>query len=92
MTAEIIDGTAIAGEILTELRPRVETLRARAVAPGLASVLVRERPASPPQASANPDSNAHACSHSCPYPYSDPVPSPDIDDRAGQAGGCAGKN
>ena len=33
MTAEIIDGTTIAGEILTELRPRVEALRARGVAP-----------------------------------------------------------
>ena len=46
MTAEIIDGNAIAEEILTELRPRVEALRARGVAPGLAIVLVGEDPAS----------------------------------------------
>ena len=46
MTAEIIDGTAIAGQVLNELRPRVEALRARGVAPGLAIVLVGENPAS----------------------------------------------
>ena len=46
MTAEIIDGTAIAGRVLAELRPRVEALRARGVAPGLAIVLVGEDPAS----------------------------------------------
>lgn len=46
MTAENIDGNAIAQEIRDELRPRVEALRARGVAPGLAVVLVGEDPAS----------------------------------------------
>jgi methylenetetrahydrofolate dehydrogenase (NADP+)/methenyltetrahydrofolate cyclohydrolase len=46
MTAEIIDGNAIADQIRGELKPRVEALRARGVAPGLAVVLVGENPAS----------------------------------------------
>ncbi|MDZ4278041.1 MAG: tetrahydrofolate dehydrogenase/cyclohydrolase catalytic domain-containing protein, partial [Dehalococcoidia bacterium] len=46
MTAEIIDGSAIAQQVRDELRPRVEALRARGVAPGLAFVLVGENPAS----------------------------------------------
>ncbi len=46
MTAEVIDGEAIAKEIRGELRPRVEALRARGVEPGLAVVLVGEHPAS----------------------------------------------
>lgn len=46
MTAEIIDGEAIAQEVRDELRPRVEALRQRAVTPGLAVVLVGENPAS----------------------------------------------
>ena len=46
MTADIIDGKAIAGQVLGELRPRVEALRKRGVAPGLAFVLVGEDPAS----------------------------------------------
>ncbi len=46
MTAEIIDGEAIAQQIRAELRPRVEALRQRGVQPGLAVVLVGENPAS----------------------------------------------
>ncbi len=46
MTAEIIDGEAIAGQVRAEQRPRVEALRARGVEPGLAFVLVGENPAS----------------------------------------------
>ena len=46
MTAEIIDGKAIAAQVLAELIPRVEALRARGVQPGLAFVLVGENPAS----------------------------------------------
>jgi len=46
MTAEIIDGQAIATQVLEELRPRVQALRARGVAPGLAAVLVGDDPAS----------------------------------------------
>jgi methylenetetrahydrofolate dehydrogenase (NADP+)/methenyltetrahydrofolate cyclohydrolase len=46
MTAELIDGEKIAGEIRAELRQRVQTLAARGVTPGLAVVLVGERPAS----------------------------------------------
>ncbi len=46
MTAEIIDGKAIAAQVRAELVPRVEALRARGVQPGLAFVLVGENPAS----------------------------------------------
>ena len=46
MTAEIIDGKAIAAQVRAELIPRVEALRARGVQPGLAFVLVGENPAS----------------------------------------------
>ena len=46
MTAEIIDGAAIAGQVRGELGARIETLRARGVTPGLAVVLVGELPAS----------------------------------------------
>ena len=46
MTAEIIDGKAIAQQVRDELRPRVEALRQRGVTPGLAVVLVGENPAS----------------------------------------------
>jgi methylenetetrahydrofolate dehydrogenase (NADP+)/methenyltetrahydrofolate cyclohydrolase len=46
MTAEIIDGKAIAQQVLDELRTRIEALRARGVEPGLAIVLVGENPAS----------------------------------------------
>ena len=40
MTAEIIDGEAIAQQVRDELRPRVEALRERGIQPGLAGVLV----------------------------------------------------
>jgi methylenetetrahydrofolate dehydrogenase (NADP+)/methenyltetrahydrofolate cyclohydrolase len=46
MSAEIIDGTAIAEQVLAELKPRVEALKARGVAPGIAFVLVGEDPGS----------------------------------------------
>ena len=46
MTAEIIDGKAIAAQVLAELAPRVEALKARGVQPGIAFVLVGENPAS----------------------------------------------
>ncbi len=46
MTAQIIDGKAIAEQVLGELRPRVQALRARGVTPGLRIVLVGELPAS----------------------------------------------
>ncbi len=46
MTAELIDGEAIAREIRAELGTRVEALRERGVAPGLAVVLVGENLAS----------------------------------------------
>jgi methylenetetrahydrofolate dehydrogenase (NADP+)/methenyltetrahydrofolate cyclohydrolase len=45
-TAQIIDGKAIANEILGELRLRVEALAAKGIVPGLAVVLVGELPAS----------------------------------------------
>ena len=46
MTATIIDGKAIAGEILDELRGDIERLRASDIEPGLAVVLVGENPSS----------------------------------------------
>ena len=46
MTAQIIDGNAIAAQVLDELRPRIQALKARGVTPGLAAVLVGDRPAS----------------------------------------------
>jgi len=46
MTAEIIDGEAIAGQVRGELGARIESLGARGVTPGLAVVLVGELPAS----------------------------------------------
>jgi methylenetetrahydrofolate dehydrogenase (NADP+)/methenyltetrahydrofolate cyclohydrolase len=46
MTAEIIDGKAIAAQVLGELSGRVAALRGRGVTPGLAIVLVGELPAS----------------------------------------------
>jgi methylenetetrahydrofolate dehydrogenase (NADP+)/methenyltetrahydrofolate cyclohydrolase len=46
MTAEIIDGEAIARQVRDELRPRIEALRSRGVTPALAVVLVGEHPAS----------------------------------------------
>jgi len=46
MSAQIIDGNAIASEIRAELAPRIEALKKRGVRPGLAVILVGERPAS----------------------------------------------
>ena len=46
MTAQIIDGEAIAARVRDELRPRIEALKARGVQPGLAVILVGEHPAS----------------------------------------------
>ncbi|MEX0785357.1 MAG: tetrahydrofolate dehydrogenase/cyclohydrolase catalytic domain-containing protein [Dehalococcoidia bacterium] len=46
MTAEIIDGDAIAQQVRAELGSRIDALRARGVTPGLAVVLVGELPAS----------------------------------------------
>ena len=46
MTATILDGAAIAQQILGEVRADVEQLRARGVEPGLAVVLVGDDPAS----------------------------------------------
>jgi len=46
VTAEIIDGKAIAAEVLAELVPRIEALGASGITPGLAFVLVGEKPAS----------------------------------------------
>lgn len=46
MTAQILDGTATAKAIKSELRGRVEALRERGVVPGLGTVLVGEDPGS----------------------------------------------
>jgi len=46
MSAQIIDGNAIASEIRAELVPRIEALKKRGARPGLAVILVGERPAS----------------------------------------------
>jgi methylenetetrahydrofolate dehydrogenase (NADP+) / methenyltetrahydrofolate cyclohydrolase len=46
LTAKIIDGRAISREIREELRQRVEALKQKGIAPGLAFVLVGDNPAS----------------------------------------------
>jgi methylenetetrahydrofolate dehydrogenase (NADP+)/methenyltetrahydrofolate cyclohydrolase len=46
MTAKIIDGNAIAGQIKDEVRTQVETLAVRGVEPGLMVVLVGDNPSS----------------------------------------------
>jgi len=46
MAAEIIDGKAISAQIREEVRLDVESLAARGVVPGLATVLIGENPAS----------------------------------------------
>ena len=46
MTAAVLDGAAMAAEVLSGLRPRVAALAARGVQPGLATVLVGDNPAS----------------------------------------------
>lgn len=46
MTAEVIDGRAVAAEIKSELAKRIELLKSRQITPGLAVVLVGDDPAS----------------------------------------------
>ncbi len=46
MTAEIIDGEAIAQDVLSELGPRVQALKEHGVKPGIAFVLVGDDPGS----------------------------------------------
>jgi methylenetetrahydrofolate dehydrogenase (NADP+)/methenyltetrahydrofolate cyclohydrolase len=46
MTAGLLDGTATAGAIKSDLKVRVEALRAKGVTPGLATVLVGNDPGS----------------------------------------------
>jgi len=46
MSAEIIDGAAIARQVRAELAPRIAALKQRGVTPGLAIVLVGDDPAS----------------------------------------------
>src|SRR5688572_7442636 len=46
MTASIIDGAAIAREVMSELAPRIAALARRGVKPGLATVLVGDNAAS----------------------------------------------
>lgn len=46
MTAQILDGTATAKAIKSELRGRVEALRERGIVPGLGTILVGEDPGS----------------------------------------------
>jgi len=46
MAATVIDGKRIAGEVRSELRPRLDKLRSTDVVPGLAAVLVGDDPAS----------------------------------------------
>lgn len=46
MAARVLDGVAMAGEVLSALRPRVAKLAERGVQPGLATVLVGDNPAS----------------------------------------------
>jgi methylenetetrahydrofolate dehydrogenase (NADP+) / methenyltetrahydrofolate cyclohydrolase len=46
MTAAVLDGAAMAAEVLAALRPRIDGLAARGVRPGLATVLVGDNPAS----------------------------------------------
>src|SRR5258708_18102773 len=48
MTARILDGTKIRDQIFAELSDEVRLLTAARVRPGLAAVLVRDNPASPP--------------------------------------------
>jgi len=46
LTAQLIDGKAVAAQIYEELKPRVEELRKRGLQPGLAVILVGDSPAS----------------------------------------------
>jgi len=57
MSAQIVDGKLVAGEIKAKVKSRVESLQARGVTPGLAAVLVGDDPASATYVS----SKAKAC-------------------------------
>ena len=46
MTAQVLDGAALAQTVLAELKPRITALKAGGVTPGLATVLVGDNPAS----------------------------------------------
>nr|MBP7301972.1 bifunctional methylenetetrahydrofolate dehydrogenase/methenyltetrahydrofolate cyclohydrolase [Brachymonas sp.] len=46
MTAQIIDGKALAAQIRTEVTQRVAAIKAQGVTPGLAVILVGDNPAS----------------------------------------------
>lgn len=46
MTARVLDGGAMAADVLNELQPRVKALAGHGVTPGLATVLVGDNPAS----------------------------------------------
>ena len=46
MTAQIIDGKALAAQVRTEVTQRVAALKAQGVTPGLAVILVGDNPAS----------------------------------------------
>ncbi len=46
MSAQLISGKEVAASVLSELKPRIESLKKRGVVPGLAAVLVGDDPAS----------------------------------------------
>lgn len=46
MTAQVLDGAAMARDILADLKPRVARLAGQGVVPGLATILVGDNPAS----------------------------------------------
>jgi len=46
VSAQLISGKEVAASVLSELKPRIETLKKRGVVPGLAAVLVGDDPAS----------------------------------------------
>ena len=46
MSAQLISGKEVAASVLSELKPRIESLKKRGVIPGLAAVLVGDDPAS----------------------------------------------
>jgi methylenetetrahydrofolate dehydrogenase (NADP+) / methenyltetrahydrofolate cyclohydrolase len=46
MMAHVLDGAAMARDVLEELKPRVDALARRGVVPGLATILVGDNPAS----------------------------------------------
>src|SRR5690349_17831862 len=46
MTAQILDGAAIARQVISELKQEVTTLKSKGIMPGLAAVQVGDNPAS----------------------------------------------